>query len=221
VFERRIGRRGNLGAVAVDARGDPWFVEEGRDGIGYMNAAGHVRRFRRGIPHDSELLDIAAGPNGRMWFTDYTGRIGRVDRNGHVRMFRAGKRPASPVAITAGPENAMWFTDSRGRIARITTRGRVRQFVVGHHPTAITAGPDGALWFTAARRFYSSFEAEAKYSPSSLGRMTPDGHVTRYRARDTCEVSRWNLTAAPDGTIWFGELHGPTSLGRLTLSTTR
>jgi virginiamycin B lyase len=200
-----LGRHDSLAGIATDDHGDPWFVEDGRRRIAHLTRSGHVRRYARGIPPDSRLLDIASDPDGAMWFTDQEGRIGRITRRGRVRMFRSGAaRRRDPTAITRGPDGAMWFTDFGGRVSRISTHGRVREFRVEESPTAITAGADGALWFTTAQRNFAA----------GLGRVTPDGHVSHYQVRHTCETTPWNITAAPDGSIWFGELHGPVGLAR-------
>jgi virginiamycin B lyase len=200
-YSKRAGRRGSLGGIALDARGDPWFVLNRR--IGRLHA-GKLQRFRRGIPRRSHLLDIAAGPHGRMWFTDQDGRIGRIDARGRVRLFRSGKaKHRAPVAIVRGTGDEMWFTDFEGRVGRISQAGRVREYRTGEAPTAIAAAPDGSLWFTIAQsEFYAG-----------VGRVTPDGRVSFYHVRHTCETIPWGIAAAPDGRIWFAESHGPVAVG--------
>jgi virginiamycin B lyase len=201
----QLGRHDSLAGIAIDSHGDPWFVEDGRRRIAHRTRSGRVLSYARGIPPDSRLLDIAAGSGGAMWFTDQRGRIGRITRRGRVDMFRSGAaRRREPTAITRGPDGAMWFTDFRGRVSRISSHGRVREVKVNESPTAITAGTDGALWFTTAQRDFAA----------GLGRVTPDGHVSHYHVHHTCETTPWNITAAPDGGIWFGELHGPVALAR-------
>ena len=200
-----LGRHDSLAGIATDSHGDPWFVEDGRRRIAHRTRSGRVLSYARGIPSDSRLLDIAAGAGATMWFTDQHGRIGRITRRGRVQMFRSGSaRRREPTAITRGPDGAIWFTDFRGRVSRISNRGRVREFRVHESPTAITAGADGALWFTTAQRDFAA----------GLGRVTLDGHVSHYHVRHTCETTPWNITAARDGNIWFGELHGPVGLAR-------
>jgi streptogramin lyase len=200
-----LGRRDVLGGITTDARGEPWFVEAGRHRIGHRTRSGRLRHFARGIPRRSDLLDITAGPDGAMWFTDQTGRIGRITRSGRVRMFRSGAaRRRNPTAITRGPDGALWFTDFRGRVSRISVHGRVREFKVAEAPTAITSGADGALWFSTTQSDFSS----------GLGRITTRGAVTEYHVRHTCETTPWNIAAAPDGSLWLGELNGSAALVR-------
>ena len=67
----------------------------------------------------SRPLGLATGPDGNIWFTDWSGNaIGRMSPSGAVREFPLPRRNSQPSGITAGPGGRMWFTEG-GRIASI------------------------------------------------------------------------------------------------------
>jgi len=71
-------------------------------------------------------------------------------------------------------------------------------------PVAIVAGPDGSMWFT-------------ERGPDGIGRITPDGTVTQYRAGITRGAAPYAIAASPDGNIWFTET-GRGRVARITPS---
>ncbi len=105
------------------------------------------------VTWESEPLDIVAGPDGAMWFTDSgDNQIGRIGPQGTVSGYRLSTW--SGGGITPGPDGKLWFTEGGlARIASITVDGRLSEF---HLPPAsvlawsdrIAAGPDGNIWFT-------------------------------------------------------------------------
>src|ERR1700712_2622650 len=97
----------------------------------------------------SQGLQIAAGPDANVWFTDFGANlVGRITLSGKVTKFSAGIPPHSgPLDIAAGPDGNVWFTEPTiGRVARITSAGLVTQFSAGITPhsglSGITGGPD-------------------------------------------------------------------------------
>jgi streptogramin lyase len=108
----------------------------------------------------SFLLGIAAGPDGSLWFTEWSAnKIGRITTDGVITEF---KLPGltSPGDIASGSDGSLWFTrstwsswenggpyQSPPMIGRITTAGVVSEFPIPHSAHGIVAGPDGALWF--------------------------------------------------------------------------
>ena len=70
---------------------------------------------------------IAAGPDGALWFTNFSGdtaQIGRLTTAGHMTLYRVPGSFPQAEGITPGPDGAMWFTSaaSPAAIGRITTR---------------------------------------------------------------------------------------------------
>lgn len=165
--------------------------------------AGQITEYP--LPNPNTPLEIVAGPDGALWFTELGGRIGRLTTGGSFTDFELPKDMALPLGITVGPDGALWFTlrDSN-QIGRITTGGVISSFTVptpGSCPQGITRGPDGALWFTEA-------------CASKIGRITTTEVVTEY-ALDPYRAPQ-NITVGPDGALWFTEL--AVAIGRITTS---
>ena len=94
-------------------------------------------------------------------------------------------------AMTVGPDGNLWFTDN---IARITPQGVLTEFTVTSPTTyvplpGIARGPDGNLWYI---------------SGTTLGRISPQGHVVAAVAMPPRVRYITGLTTAPDGTLWVG-----------------
>jgi hypothetical protein len=94
----------------------------------------------------SHIVDMAAGPDGNIWFTDSgLNQIGRLTPAGHLTFFNV---PTGTLgAITAASDNALWFVDGQN-IDRISTNGQqVTSYTV---PSSdgnifdITSGPAGS-----------------------------------------------------------------------------
>jgi hypothetical protein len=67
-------------------------------------------------------LEIAAGPDGNLWFTEAgRNRIGRITTAGVLTEFSAGISPGGePEGIAVGPDGNLWFTEIAGnRIGRL------------------------------------------------------------------------------------------------------
>src|SRR5438034_737511 len=99
---------------------------------------------------------ITAGPDGNLWFTEYSGNnIGRITTSGAITEFPLPTANSAPFGITAGPDGNLWFTEFVGnKIGRITTSGAITEVplpTANSAPYGITAGPGGIrLWFTEA-----------------------------------------------------------------------
>src|SRR5262249_29864406 len=91
---------------------------------------------------------ITAGPDGALWFSEFTGnRIGRITTGGTVTEFVIPTAASGPQGITTGPDGALWFAEAVvNKIGRITTAGTITEFTVptaGGRPFSIVSGPDG------------------------------------------------------------------------------
>src|SRR3954452_14904696 len=81
------------------------------------------------VASGAALRDMAAGPDGALWFTERRGEaIGRVTTTGTVTEFpvpTSMENPRrDPQGIAAGPDGALWFTESTGdSVDRVTTDG--------------------------------------------------------------------------------------------------
>jgi uncharacterized protein (TIGR03437 family) len=158
----------------------------------------------------SQPVGITAGPDGNLWFTEFTGnKIGRITPSGTITEFPVPTVSSRPHGITAGPDGNLWFTELDGnKIGRITPAGTMTEFPVPPaygYPVGITAGPDGNLWFTG-------------WYGSKIGRITPSGTITEFPV-PTVSSRPYGITAGPDGNLWFTEYYG-NKIGRITPSGT-
>lgn len=175
---------------------------------------------------------IAAGPEGDMWFTDlaFNGQdaIGRITSKGEVTLYPletqkpSTTRPeySDPVGIAQGPDGYMWFVEQgtnserESFVGRIgtgisgTTLGKIDEFRVptkGGYPTAIAQGPNGNMWF-------------AEPAASEIGEVTPTGEVKPSFPVTSTSNSPIGIAAGPDGNVWFSEGFEANSIGRITPS---
>ena len=68
------------------------------------------------LPNAGSLPNgIAAGPDGNVWFTEYSGnRIGRITPAGVITEFPVPTPASQPNGIIAGPDRNLWFTELTG-----------------------------------------------------------------------------------------------------------
>src|SRR2546430_177664 len=114
-----------------------------------------INEYWAGISAHAEPLEIVAGPDGNLWFTEggIGHSIGKITPAGVVTEYGAGITRGSGLSdIDAGPDGNLWFTEYDGnRIGKITPAGVATEYSAGispnSYPLGITAGPDGNLWF--------------------------------------------------------------------------
>jgi virginiamycin B lyase len=154
---------------------------------------GAIERYEPGggfkvywLPGGGNPISIVSGPEDALWFTDSTGKIGRITTTGEVKEFLIEDGDtfatwgfAGPYGITVGADGALWFAEqAAGRIGRMTTTGQLREFVLPRTaasaaqsvpaPRHVAAGPEGAIWFTDP-------------GDGSIGRVTASGEIGEYR----------------------------------------
>lgn len=110
--------------------GSLWFVETARDTlpncpdlgnrIGHVTLAGEVTEYHIPTP-DGIPAGLVAGPDGNIWFTEYTGnRIGCLTPTGTMAEYPVPTTDSRPDGITVGPDGAIWFTEFLGnKIGRL------------------------------------------------------------------------------------------------------
>jgi streptogramin lyase len=150
--------------------------------------------------------EIAVGPDGNLWFTEYeANQIGRMTTAGVLTEFPVPTFGGYPAGITIGPDGNLWFAEElAGQIARITTAGVITEFPVPTalaEPYGIATGPDGNLWFTDA-------------GDNLIGRVTTAGDFTMFPI-PTDDSAPVGITAGRDGNLWFAESQG-NNIGRIT-----
>jgi len=116
------------------------------------SAAAKVRVFRVSN-RNAVPLNIAAGPDGHLWFTEFAAdAIVRMTPSGSMHSF-ALPGVTNPMGIVPGPLGRLWFT-AAGAIGSITTTGVVQTVPVADR-TAGSSGPNdltvlgGQLYFLA------------------------------------------------------------------------
>jgi virginiamycin B lyase len=217
-----------------------WFTETAADKIGRISPGtngaftnGVLTEFpiHPGINTNSEPGGLAVGPDGNLWFIEFTPNvIGVMDTNGHVlHEYTSGlfSNTTELYNIAAGPDGAMWFTDFSDRsIGRIDQSGNITLLDPPFplcQPMDIIAGPDGAMWFT-------------EYNSNRIGRITttnayPPGRYpagTNYSdylmpslgsSANHFSTLPYRLTIGSDGNIWFTEF-GNGNIARIGITAT-
>ena len=161
---------------------------------------------------NSQPVGIAAGVDGRMWFTDAgDSRIGKMELNGSLLTAAATPAPASaPVGITANG-GAMWFTENgagTNQAGRTTTDfATMSEFAAqtpGGRASSITTGPDGNLWFTES----GNHRIGMLTATAAPGAVANDYPVTSPTATPTAIASfLGDLWFTEQGTTAIGEMH--------------
>jgi virginiamycin B lyase len=178
-------------------------------GIAAASGAGQVTNYPTNGPYN--LFGITAGPDGNLWFTEYSrssggSALGSITPSGTITSYPvAGSTGWGPLATTAGPDGNIWFTGAgpNGYIGRLTTSGDFAEFTAVPYPYGITSGPDGNLWF-----------ATDGGVSGSIGRINPLGTVTTLYSNADIDMPHW-IAAGPDGALWFTN-NGNNSIGRIT-----
>ncbi len=145
------GPDGNLWVAAGSTR--TWRAENHKDDP----YAAIIRMTPKGkqigyfsLPMYSDPRSITPGPDGNLWFTEFSGFIGQITTEGAITSFSIPhSNPA--FGITAGPDGNLWFCELfNDKVVRITTSGKITKFSFPKHsgPTHIVAGRDGYLYVT-------------------------------------------------------------------------
>jgi virginiamycin B lyase len=203
------------GGITVGPSSDFWLVA----GSGVVDARRNGSGFFFPLPQvggaAASALDIARGPDGNLWVTDYVGkRILRLDPSDPavVTSFPLPSAGATPGAIVVGPDGNLWFTESTDKIGRITTAGEITEFPTptpSSEPARICVGSDGNLWFTE-----SGLHLSGGHFLYNIGRITPAGVVAEFEIPTTNSFPQ-GIARGTDGNLWFAE-RGVDQMGRIT-----
>ncbi|TAM61323.1 hypothetical protein EPN52_03060 [bacterium] len=143
--------------------------------------------FTSGITASAALDDAVAGPDGRIWFTEFNAsKVAAVTTGGAVTEYPVS---GQPCGIAVGPDGNLWTGGYGGTIAKITTSGTVTGYpVAGAHVCGIISGPGGVLWF-------------ADYGNAKVGAITTGGAVTEY-ALPPGANPYGGIAVGSDGNVW-------------------
>jgi len=224
-FSNGVSADGEPEDITVGPDGNLWMTESAGAGhVARVTPAGTVTELTGGVTPgfspNAQPTEIVTASNGRLWFTERAipGRIAQILPGGGINEHTGGVTPgfsanATPFGIVAGPDGNLWVAEygNPGRVARVATSAAVREFTAGSvpgftanaGPNLITVGPDGNLWFT-------------EYNADGIGRITPAGAVTEFRAGITAGSDPEQIVAGPDGALWFTEFGDPGRVGRIT-----
>jgi virginiamycin B lyase len=184
------------------------------------------------LPPGTVGRSLAIAPGGTIWSTgerfperrhEGTAVITRLAGLGRLTTFALGGGDALPFSehdLAVGPEGDLFFGElhatagphgiDRAAIGRLSPTGRLAQFDLGAGGSevgSIATGPDGDLWFTLRYR------GDSIRPGRWVGKMTPDGVLTRYRV----DGAPTQIVAGPDGALWFADPDGDRSaLGRIS-----
>jgi virginiamycin B lyase len=151
--EFKVPTKNSYPSGITTADGNLWFTENSANKIGMITPTGKITEYS--IPEGSEPQEIAAAPNGNLWF-GLDSFIGEITPSGSFSEFAVTN---GPEGITAGPDGNVWFAEGYAVhpeiIASINpTTDALTEYPASspvYHPYAITTGPDGNLWFTDVR----------------------------------------------------------------------
>jgi virginiamycin B lyase len=214
--------------------GNLWFTDYGTDEIGMINPTTHtITEFP--IPNSYygpvELSDITTGPDGNLWFTGNnvfsgeTALIGMINPTTHaITEFPIANPDAELSGITSGPDGNLWFTEFPGfsppglpggplptpagpsKIGMINpSTHAIAEFPTPNNarPGGITAGPDGNLGFTE-----SLYDPTTGLYAGQIGMINPTTHAIAEFPVPTANAVPGDITAGPDGNLWFTESPG-------------
>ena len=167
-----------------------------------VQADGTITQFP--LSDDAFPQEIAAGPDGNVWFTNSASAIDRISPTGTPL---PGYTVEGVVGLLApGPDGALWFT----RTGNVKAVGRI--VPGGGEPTSFTAGidqlagfgglatgPDGNLWFTQS----GTISYGGTTFAGTVNRITPDGVVTTYATGLSPGARPGDIAAGSDGRMWF------------------
>jgi len=165
-----------------------------------------------GYAADGAVADIAAGPDGDVWYAAVAGpfdnlpEVVSVTPDGRQTSFALPAGDGVLTSVTAGPDGRIWFAATGGFIGEISGTGAVTQFPIPDQGDQsimrLATGSDGALWFT--QDLSSSSDDSGWIGVSSVGRITTDGAVTLYPLPSFTGVAG-GITLGFDGDVWFTE----------------
>jgi hypothetical protein len=177
------------------------------------------RSFASGMPSDSQLTGIVAGPDGTfMWYSNATyGTLGRMGMDGSTRVYalHAPGGQFAPGQIAVGADRKLYIG---GCVLRecdvIGVLAGTGAFSVIHTPSGdgpgpyrrLALGPDGNVWF-----------AEGAH----IGKITPAGRIFEFTPPASSPPAG-SVTAGGDGDVWFDERSsygGMSTIGRINPNT--
>ncbi|GHO96333.1 hypothetical protein KSF_063810 [Reticulibacter mediterranei] len=193
------------------------------------NAQAAFSRYPVKTTSNPGLFGLAKGDTGSdFWFTESSAnRIGKITTQGTITEYLLPLEGYSPNrGIANGPGDAIWFgydplTDQTpffapfyigyivGGSGKVTLYELPNNLVVFIAIGPLVRGSDDTLWF-----------GNGTTTGGTLGRMTPDGHLTMYTL-GSVYGGPYSLALGPDEALWFdvvGANGNQNGIGRFTTS---
>ena len=185
--------------------------------------------------------NCCAGPDGNLWYTDFTNsKIGKITPAGVVTEYATTTAASGPWGICVGPDGRLWFTEYNvSKIGAITTAGVITEYAASAaNPTGICAR--GAMVnYITANDVWNVTTGGSLISYVAIGNgpwygicLGPDGAIwiigaggafgrvagttwTNYAANTRANTTGYSIVAGPDGRVWFAD-SGTNSIGAST-----
>ena len=142
-------------AITLGPDGNMWFIENSGQYVGKITPAGKVTLYPGDFAgNGSGSFGIAAGSDGRIWFTDLVqNRIDAINTDGSGLTEYTTGLTGTPLSITAGSDGNLYFGETTPVVGRITTAGVITEFPIvaseGSFPViSLVSGPDKNIWFS-------------------------------------------------------------------------
>ncbi|MGH2835266.1 MAG: virginiamycin B lyase family protein, partial [Solirubrobacteraceae bacterium] len=219
--------------IAAGPDGNLWFTERSGNNIGQITPSGTIGEFPIETA-DSDPYGIAAGPDGNLWFTERGGnKVALISPGMTATSVALSASDPSPhtgdsvtytAVVSPVPDGGTVEFDQQGQMAPIAGCGAVAVDAVTGKATCTTSYVEaGQVVVTAAYDGDDSFAA-SDASPKltvtvSVGSGAAAlGALTLFPLA-TAETSPNEITAGPDGNLWFTEFDAD-KIGRITPSGT-
>ena len=197
--------------IAADGDGDLWVVDDFDGTIVEISQAG---TFKNDIPGEAinatqpSGRGIALGSDGKLYWADFAGGGIQVSDPAADSSQSYEVSAGTPQEVAPGPAGQLVFSSPNGIIARIATADGAIQETPDpmSDPFGAVFANDQAYWF-------------AEFTTDSVGRLTPDGTLTR-PIQFSSDADPRHITTGANNTLWvsledLGAVQGP-RIARIT-----
>jgi virginiamycin B lyase len=222
-------------ALVAGPDGNMWMTFPWANAIGRMTSSGTLTTFVQPSDGSGAPIEIAAGTDGKLWFTTANGRTRGISTSGTF----------TDAFIGGGSRGIAWGTD--GRVWWHNATATLSKWVPGAasvestydlgdanvEVNAIAAAADGVWWGSKGKNLgrvtYAGLSEQWPFllfgpwpydlitvgdelwftatNENQVGRMTLDGTTTLYDLPNE-NSQPGAITAGPDGAVWFTEWAG-------------
>jgi streptogramin lyase len=202
--------QGNLLDLTIDRSGNVWMRNTSGNTVVTINATTHVISAYSPVTAGSSPQGIAIGPDGNVWFTETSGKIGMINPSTFtISEFAIPTANVGPGKIVAGPNINLYFLETLGnKIGSINTNTKqvveVATPTTPSFPSDLVVGPDGNIWFV---------EGEGKLGMLNITTQ----QITEFTP--TANSFPNTIVRAPDGNLWFFETGTPNRIGSINPGT--